>query len=65
MKKIIFKNILDKRKIEIRNLSKYWILKFKSGVYIVGEIISWCIYEKMRFFKLVDLLSLIDNINFL
>lgn len=41
MKKKIFKNILDKRKIEIRNLSKYWILKFKSCVYIVGEIISW------------------------
>lgn len=40
MKKTTFKNILDKRKIEIRNPSKHWTLKSKSGVYIAGETIT-------------------------
>lgn len=46
MKKTTFKNILDKRKIEIRNPSKHWTLKSKSCVYIAGETISWRIHKK-------------------
>lgn len=64
MKKTTFKNILDKRKIEIRNPSKHWTLKSKCGVYIAGETISWRIHEKTRFSKPVDLSSSIDNTNF-
>lgn len=64
MKKNTFKNILDKRKIEIRNPSKHWTLKSKSCVYIAGETISWRIHEKTRFSKPVDLSSSIDNTNF-
>lgn len=48
MKKTPYKNILDKRKIEIRNPSKHWTLKSKSCVYIAGETISWRIHEKTR-----------------
>lgn len=62
--KTTFKNILDKRKIEIRNPSKHWTLNSKSCVYIAGETISWRIHEKTRFSKPVDLSSSIDNTNF-